>query len=290
MLQTWISPPTLSFNKKLPNYPANEALFDSTDTSEEPPSEDKLRYTWVLWEQSRNAEPATEPGTTNYGDLTREVASISTVQEFWSVFNSIPQPSELLATPDPTSTPQATCSIGAFMLFKQGVRPEWEDPTNKTGGHLQFTLQAGDKYRCIFKENSSAREHDVLAIIDEYWNNLVLSLIGNTIPHIDDITGIRLVDKVRPGRSKPTGHVRIEIWFARSSKIDSIREGIELIVKTRPNGTTTSDGIPGFRLDTRFHDEQSMINDAAQIALAIQKKVQRQADSSENKPEVTVEA
>ena len=33
-----------------------------------------------------------------------------------------------------------------------------------------------------------------------------------------------------------------------------------------------------------------MINDAAQIALAIQKKVQRQADSSENKPEVTVEA
>ena len=263
---TWISSPTLSFNRKLSTFPCNEKLFAGSAAHSDTDESLKLRYTWVLWEQSRQAETA-EVGSAAYGDLTRNIATIQSVQEFWSIFNKLPQPSELLAVRESANEePQPTANaVGSFMLFKQGIRPEWEDVANKTGGHFQFTLQT-DKFRNITKENTSIKDGDILGILDEYWNNLVLALIGNTLPHLNDITGIRLVDKVRHGKgSKPQGHVRVEVWFTETTKVDSIREGIERILKTRPNGETVNEYIPGFRLDTRFHDDQSMQQCTAEL-------------------------
>ena len=274
---TWISSPTLSFNRKLSTFPSNEQLFPGS----RPDSNESLtlRYTWVLWEQSRQAETA-EVGSSAYGDLTRNIATIQSVQEFWSIFNKLPQPSELLAVRE-SATEEAqppSSTVGSFMLFKQGIRPEWEDVANKTGGHFQFTLQT-DKFRSITKENSSIKDGDILGILDEYWNNLVLALIGNTLPHLNDITGIRLVDKVRHGKgSKPQGHVRVEVWFTQTIKVDSIREGIERILKTRPNGETVTEYIPGFRLDTRYHDDQSMQQCTAEL-LAHKKRAVAQVGS-----------
>lgn len=54
----------------------------------------------------------------------------------------------------------------------------WEDPHNATGGHLEYRITP-------FQTKAGQ--------LDEYWNNLVLGLVGGTIEHSDYITGIRLV-------------------------------------------------------------------------------------------------
>jgi translation initiation factor 4E len=258
-MTSWISSPFLSFNKKLPTYPA-------LITAEVPPVSEEplpLKYNWVLWEQSRQGEPG-EHASSAYGDLTREIASMSNVHEFWSIFNKLPQPSELLSIRDGLEE-ATTPPVGSFMLFKQGIKPEWEDPCNKSGGHFQFTLQT-DKFRSVTKENSAIKDSDILSIIDEYWNNIVLAIIGSTLPYLHDVTGIRLVDKVRHGKgSKPQGHVRLEIWFTQTDKVDLLREGLEKVLRTRPTGEVVADFIPGFRLDTRFHDDTSMQQCTAEL-------------------------
>ena len=46
--------------------------------------------------------------------------------------------------------------------------------------------------------------------LDEYWLNLVLGMIGETIDKGDEITGARVVDK-----SKRDVIYRMELWFRK---------------------------------------------------------------------------
>ena len=71
------------------------------------------------------------------------------------------------------------------MIFRDNIRPEWEDRMNEKGGHFQFQL----------KPNVGGGQ------IDEYWNNLVLGMIGATIEPANMITGVRLVDKLSGPRA-----------------------------------------------------------------------------------------
>lgn len=70
-----------------------------------------------------------------------------------------------------------THSLGALMLFLDGVKPEWEDPANAKGGHFQFTMQAAAfKSKASFDFEASNPVTQVnagLALMDEIWNNLV---------------------------------------------------------------------------------------------------------------------
>jgi translation initiation factor 4E len=149
----------------------------------------RLKHRWVLWEQGS--------GAVSYTDATRKVVTFETCQEFWAVWNGLPQPSELLDGKRITRELQhgATVGIDAIMIFKDGIAPEWEDPANATGGHFQIQL----------KPQLGGGQ------IDEYWNNIVLAVVGNTIEHGEYITGIRLVDKL--SGPKTTSAVRIELWY-----------------------------------------------------------------------------
>merc|ERR1719221_1301659 len=93
------------------------------------------------------------------------------------------------------------------MIFKQGVRPEWEDKINATGGHFQVQLNP--------KQYGGGQ-------IDEYWNNIVLGMIGGTVDPYDMITGVRLVDKLQG--SKAAGVIRIELWFAKFDEQPKVKE------------------------------------------------------------------
>merc|ERR1719287_424868 len=96
-----------------------------------------LRNEWTFWELA-----AAQAGG-QYADATREVQAFSTAQEFWQIWNGVPQPSELLEarriTRDQPNGPPLP--IDAIMVFKKGIRPEWEDPKNATGGHFQIQLK-----------------------------------------------------------------------------------------------------------------------------------------------------
>ena len=81
--------------------------------------------------------------------------------------------------------------IKAFGMFKKGIQPQWEDAANKNGSELVA---------------SKSYSSDVL---DVFWENLVMGLIGETIDEGDEICGCRVVNQTRKG--KPT--YKIELWL-----------------------------------------------------------------------------
>lgn len=178
-----------------------------------------LRYTWTIWEQimqndAKNAQ---------YSDATHKVASFQTVKGFWKYWNHLPQPSELLdGKKFVRETAETKSVVDALMVFREGIKPEWEDSTNATGGHFQFQL----------KPNLGG------GVIDEYWNNIVLGMIGGTIEPADMITGVRLVDKLsQPARAAA---VRIEVWFSdfeNTEKVDLLQRNLEKCMATKLDGT-----------------------------------------------------
>merc|ERR1712100_167740 len=107
------------------------------------------------------------------------------------------------------------------MLFRDNIRPTWEDPVNAEGGRFQYQ----------FKPSLGG------GAIDEYWNNIVLGMVGGTIEPAEMITGIRLVDKLNQGRS-PT--IRLEIWFsnfADTERVDLLQRNVEKCMTTRLDGS-----------------------------------------------------
>jgi len=160
-----------------------------------------LKDTWVLWEQA-----VASAGGGAYAEQTKEIVGFKTAQEFWSIWNGVPQPSELLENKRITrdNGGGSQTAIDAIMIFKEGVKPEWEDPLNASGGHFQVQL----------KPNVGGAQ------IDEYWNNIVLGMVGGTIDPYDMITGVRLVDKL--AGAKAAGILRIELWFARYDDTNAV--------------------------------------------------------------------
>ena len=268
----------LSFNRKLVSgFDVDHAIpaSDKLDISKPIP----LKYTWALWEQLQqgaHAETAAPAGpAATYGDLTTRVASISDVQSFWKYFVHLPQPSQILGESkkivrqELEDAPAHT--LAALMIFKDGIRPEWEDESNRKGGHFQFTLQlersraskdAAPTAVSAGRESSSASTN-WLAQTDEYWNNIVLGLIGGSLDSNDFVTGVRLVDKVKPpprAGARPVGHIRVEVWFRDAHdtvKINALKDALESHMRCRIDGSSAPEMFAGYRLDMRSHEEES---------------------------------
>lgn len=253
-----------------------------------------LKHTWALWEQlqqggippQHDVAPTAENGATSasYTDLTAKVVTISDVQTFWRYFANLPQPSQILGESkkivrqDTENGP--TNTLAALMLFKEGVRPEWEDPANSKGGHFQFNLQLersrntketmlGSAIKEAGTSNSSW-----LTQTDEYWNNIVLGMIGGTLDSDDFITGVRLVDKIKPAPKqggKPVGHIRVEVWFrdiSDTTKVNALRESLETHMRCRIDGSVANEGLtmfPGYKLDMRSHNSSDAGKDIAPV-------------------------
>lgn len=95
-----------------------------------------------------------------------------------------------------------------YLLFKKGVRPEWEDPANKQGGKWVVTLPIAD---------------DMEEDCDDAWLQLILNLLAGQFPkeQRDVINGI-----VFSVRDK---HLRISIWTAVSKDEKMLRKiGIKI--------------------------------------------------------------
>jgi len=67
-----------------------------------------------------------------------------------------------------------------------------------------------------------------IGLLDEFWNNLVLGVVGGTIEPNDLITGVRLVDKMTASNIK-SPLIRFEIWFQNptSTKNPELAEKIK---------------------------------------------------------------
>lgn len=212
------SPQYLSFNSKispaLASFQAPQAP-SPTELEDMKTKDPQLRYTWTIWEQIMQSQ---DSKAAQYSDATHRVASFSTVKNFWRYWNHLPQPSELLdGKKFVRETADSRNVVDALMVFREGIKPEWEDAVNATGGHFQFML----------KPNLGG------GTIDEYWNNIVLGMIGGTIEPADMITGVRLVDKLN--QRGPAG-LRLEVWFSNwddTEQVDALCKSLEKCMTTK---------------------------------------------------------
>jgi len=224
----------LSFNPN--NETALKFAAEDIDEKDELLKKDlPLRFTWVIWEQIMQSS---DGKAAQYSDATHKVAPFSTVQDFWKLWNHMPQPSELLDQKRMVrEQPDGLHVIDAIMIFRDNIRPEWEDKMNANGGHFQFQL----------KPNVGGGQ------IDEYWNNLVLGMVGATIEPSHMITGVRLVDKLSGPRQ--ANGIRLEVWFTNyedTSAVTLLRKNIEKCMATRLDGSLGQ--IP--KCDLKSHIQQ----------------------------------
>ncbi|CEG69952.1 hypothetical protein RMATCC62417_05936 [Rhizopus microsporus] len=140
-----------------------------------------LQNTWTLWFDN----PGKKTSAQSWADNLKEIINFDTVEDFWSTFNNVSKINHL----SPNSN---------FHLFKQGIRPEWEDPSNAEGGKFGIQLpksKAGDA-------------------INEHWMNLLLAVIGEQLATEDEICGA--VVSVRKS------FYRIALWVKTSKDEEKI--------------------------------------------------------------------
>lgn len=213
----------LTFNKGLGTDSFGIPEDDTGDVLEALKEPVILKDSWWLWEQvvkDGNAK------SSDYADATRKVCEFKTIQDFWGIWNGLPQPSELLEQKRIMRDQHGqSVAIDAFMIFKDDIKPEWEHPQNKNGGHIQVQLkpQVGGGQ------------------IDEYWNNVVLGVVGGTLEPSDMITGIRLVDKLS-GPKAPNA-IRIELWFsnwADNKRVKQLQSNFDKCMCMRLDGSQST--------------------------------------------------
>ncbi|CAG9800342.1 unnamed protein product [Chironomus riparius] len=138
-----------------------------------------LQHPWTLWyfEPDRNK---------SWEDNQNKVSTFTTVEDFWSLFTHIKQPSEVKIGSD-------------YSLFKEHIRPMWEDIANRNGGRWMITL------------GKSQRPE-----LDRYWIDTVLCLIGEAFDSFDDICGA--VVNIRAKGDK------IAVWTGNSTNKDAVME------------------------------------------------------------------
>lgn len=140
---------------------------------------------------SRN-QSSGKGGKDSWGEDLNKVVTLDSVEEFWGLYNNIIPPSEL---------PQKA----NYYLFKEGIKPAWEDPANANGGKWSIQLPR-DKSR---------------ASIDQLWLYTMLSAIGETLEApLDPNSGsTELVTGVI--MSARANFYRIAIWTRKSDDASS---------------------------------------------------------------------
>lgn len=119
-----------------------------------------LQNTWTMW-----FDPPQDKR--DWKDLLQQINTFSTVEDYWRLMNNLAPPSRLQQGSN-------------YHLFKEGVRPAWEDPQNIKGG--KWTIMVDRKKT------------------DPLWLYTLLSLIGEELDAEEEICGA--VISIRRGNDK----------------------------------------------------------------------------------------
>ena len=129
-------------NQETDEKPSQEtAVVENASIPPELQSKHPLHNKWTLWFFQFDKNQAWE-------DNLQEVSSFEFVEDFWALFNHV-EPASRLAT---------GCD---YSMFKYGVKPMWEDDSNKEGGRWLINFQKNHR-----------------AALDECWLEVLLCLIG----------------------------------------------------------------------------------------------------------------
>eukprot|EP00276_Gloeochaete_wittrockiana_P016839 CAMPEP_0184353008 /NCGR_PEP_ID=MMETSP1089-20130417/73445_1 /TAXON_ID=38269 ORGANISM="Gloeochaete wittrockiana, Strain SAG46.84" /NCGR_SAMPLE_ID=MMETSP1089 /ASSEMBLY_ACC=CAM_ASM_000445 /LENGTH=208 /DNA_ID=CAMNT_0026688057 /DNA_START=28 /DNA_END=651 /DNA_ORIENTATION=- len=95
----------------------------------------------------------------NYEKAIKKVGTFNTVEKFWSYYDHMIRPSDLPPNSD-------------YHVFREGIRPLWEDEENKYGGKWIVRIPKG--------------------VADLYWESILMALVGGEFQVGDELCGIVL--------------------------------------------------------------------------------------------------
>eukprot|EP00093_Oithona_nana_P002217 02217.XXX_18908_19722_1 [CDS] Oithona nana genome sequencing. len=138
-----------------------------------------LQNKWTLWYYKNDRSKDWESNQ-------KQVITFSTVEDFWALYNHIENASKLGTGCD-------------YSLFKEGVKPMWEDSHNEHGG--KWLLQMDKRSR--------------MSALDGIWLEIMMCLIGEAFGDSGSIVNGAVVN-IRGKIDK------ISVWLADSVKSNAI--------------------------------------------------------------------
>ncbi|CAK1366170.1 Eukaryotic translation initiation factor 4E type 2 [Cercospora beticola] len=123
--------------------PQNAAGADLSESGAEHP----IKYAWVVYYR-----PPTSKNS-DYEKSIRPMFRMDTIESFWKVYTHLKRPSQLPPVSD-------------YHLFREGIRPVWEDDENKQGGKFTMRLKKG--------------------VADRLWERLVMTMVGDQFNEASD--------------------------------------------------------------------------------------------------------
>lgn len=117
--------------------------------------EHPLEHAYSMW-FSRRVSSKQGGSAQKFEDSLKLLCTFRSVERFWKYYTHFKSPSDLNGHVD-------------YHLFKHGVKPMWEDPTNRDGGKWIVRLRKGVAARC--------------------WENVVLAILGEQFLVGDEICG-----------------------------------------------------------------------------------------------------
>ncbi|KAM9444717.1 eukaryotic translation initiation factor 4E family member 2 related sequence 1 isoform 3-T3 [Clarias gariepinus] len=107
------------------------------------PGEHPLQYNYTFWYSRRT--PSRPANTQSYEQNIRQIGTVASVEQFWKFYSHLVRPGDLTGHSD-------------FHLFKEGIKPMWEDEANKNGGKWIIRLRKG--------------------LASRFWENIILAMLG----------------------------------------------------------------------------------------------------------------
>ena len=92
-------------------------------------------------------------------DNIKPLATFSTVDEFWSVYQHIKRPDKI-----PVGT--------TINVFQKGIKPVWETPEHAEGGCWNIRINKG--------------------YANQIWEDLLLGMIGDQFDCYNEVTGVSI--------------------------------------------------------------------------------------------------
>jgi len=163
-------------------FKAEEESQKATTTSSPLPSDQK----WQIWYWKSYIKNGKKNG--NWQDFLRMKSSFTTREQFWQSYNDINGYEFGLLS--------SHCD---YCVFKEGIKPMWEDQANRNGGRWLM-------------EFPRKKDWKSMSYLDEIWLKVLLAITGDDlIDYRDEVCGAVLIIRSRINK--------IAVWTANSDKI-----------------------------------------------------------------------
>jgi len=156
-------------------------------------SEHALQFPYSFWYSKRVPGKA----SSSYDQNLKLLGTVASVEQFWAYYCNMISPCDIP-------------NLSDFHLFKQGIRPMWEDEANQMGGKWIVRLKKGLAARC--------------------WENLILAMLGEQFMVGEEICGAVLSSRYQEDI--------ISLWNRTASDnvvTSRIRDTLKRVLNLPPN-------------------------------------------------------